>query len=133
MHVNMLEAKTQLSKLVEAVLRGEEVVIANRGKPVVKLVPVHQAPPQRQLGGLAGLWTEAEIDAAFSAQADAEAAADLWGNLQRRELRVMQPQGAYTVPPATLKTAAKTATETAALKKTGTRAGRSKRSGTGLP
>lgn len=133
MNVNMLEAKTQLSKLVEAVLRGEEVVIANRGKPVVKLVPVNQAPPQRQLGSLCGVWTEAEIDAAFSAQADAEAAADLWGNLQRRELRVMQPQGAYTVQPATSKTAAKTATETAASKKTRTRAGCGKRSGTGRP
>ena len=106
MHVNMLEAKTQLSKLVEAVLRGEEVVIANRGKPMVKLVPVDQPKPKRQLGSLAGLWTEAEIDAAFSPQADAEAAADLWGNLQRRELRVMEPQAHYKVKPAAAKTPA---------------------------
>ena len=38
MQVNMLEAKTHFSRLVEAALRGEEVVIANRGKPVVRLV-----------------------------------------------------------------------------------------------
>ncbi len=43
MQFNMLEAKTQLSKLVEAALRGEEVVIANRGKPVVKLVKAEAA------------------------------------------------------------------------------------------
>lgn len=34
----MLEGETQLSKLVQAALRGEEVVIANRGKPVVGFV-----------------------------------------------------------------------------------------------
>jgi prevent-host-death family protein len=38
--VNILEAKTQLSKLVEAALRGEDVVIAKRGKPAVRLVKV---------------------------------------------------------------------------------------------
>jgi prevent-host-death family protein len=34
--VNMLEAKTQLSKLVEAAERGEEVVIARNGRPAVR-------------------------------------------------------------------------------------------------
>lgn len=38
--VNMHQAKTTLSQLVEAALRGEEVVIARHGKPVVRLVPV---------------------------------------------------------------------------------------------
>ena len=73
MQVNMLEAKTQLSKLVEAVLRGEEVVIANRGKPVVRLVKVG-APVKRIAGAWAGLMTDAEIDHAFSPQVDAELA-----------------------------------------------------------
>ncbi len=123
MHVNMLEAKTQLSKLVEAVLRGEEVVIANRGKPMVKLVPVDQPKPKRQLGSLAGLWTEAEIDAAFSPQADAEAAADLWGNLQRRELRIMEPQVHYKVK--------SDAAKTSAPKKSSARSGSVKRAGLG--
>ncbi|KAF1697883.1 type II toxin-antitoxin system prevent-host-death family antitoxin [Pseudoxanthomonas jiangsuensis] len=40
--VNMLEAKTRLSELVKAVQAGEEVVIANRGEPVARLVPVRQ-------------------------------------------------------------------------------------------
>ena len=123
MHVNMLEAKTQLSKLVEAVLRGEEVVIANRGKPMVKLVPVDQPKPRRQFGSLAGLWTEAEIDAAFSPLADAEAAADLWGNLQRRELRVEQPQTPYSATPGSAKAGAP--------KKPRSRAAGAKRAGTG--
>ena len=95
MLVNMLEAKTHLSRLVEAVLRGEEVVIANRGKPVVRLVPAEPAKPKRKWGALAALWSEADITAAFSPQADAEAAADLLGNLQRRELRVMEPAAPY--------------------------------------
>ena len=97
MLVNMLKAKTQLSKLVQAVLRGEEVVIANRGKPVVRLVPAETAKPKRKWGALAGLWSEAEIDAAFSPAADADAVADLLANVQRRELRVMEPAAPYKI------------------------------------
>lgn len=37
--VNMHEAKTRLSKLVELALKGEEVVIAKNGKPTAKIVP----------------------------------------------------------------------------------------------
>ena len=42
--VNMLEAKTQLSKLVEAVESGAEaeIVIARNGKPAARLVPIEQ-------------------------------------------------------------------------------------------
>ncbi|MFT4197804.1 MAG: type II toxin-antitoxin system prevent-host-death family antitoxin [Pseudoxanthomonas sp.] len=47
--VNMLEAKTRLSELVKAVQAGEEVVIANRGVPVAKLVKL-TVPQNRQLG-----------------------------------------------------------------------------------
>ena len=39
MHVNILEAKNRLSQLIKAAQAGEEVVIANRGEPVVRLVP----------------------------------------------------------------------------------------------
>ena len=39
MRVNILEAKTRLSQLVKAAQAGEEVVIANRGEPVARLVP----------------------------------------------------------------------------------------------
>jgi prevent-host-death family protein len=44
--VNIYEAKTQLSALVQAALRGEEVVITNRNRPVARLVPFQ--PPRRR-------------------------------------------------------------------------------------
>jgi prevent-host-death family protein len=47
--VNMHEAKTELSKLVERALAGEDVVIARAGVPVVRLVPVARLG-QRVLG-----------------------------------------------------------------------------------
>ncbi len=56
--VNMHEAKTHLSRLVEAVLAGEEIILARAGKPVVKLVPV-EAASERPLGFLKGRLTEA--------------------------------------------------------------------------
>lgn len=40
--VNMHEAKTHLSRLVERAVEGETVIIAKAGKPLVKLVPVDQ-------------------------------------------------------------------------------------------
>ena len=48
--VNIHEAKTQLSRLLQRVTAGEEIVIANRGVPVARLVPVRQAKPHRELG-----------------------------------------------------------------------------------
>ena len=44
--VNVHEAKTHLSKLLEKAMNGEEVVIAKSGKPVVRLVPVKQDPEE---------------------------------------------------------------------------------------
>ena len=82
MQVNMLEAKTQLSKLVEAALRGEEVVIANRGKPVVKLVKA-EAPIKRKWGAWAGLMTDAQIEHAFSPEVEAEMAREWIASLER--------------------------------------------------
>ncbi|MBA3624417.1 MAG: type II toxin-antitoxin system prevent-host-death family antitoxin, partial [Methylibium sp.] len=38
--VNVHEAKTQLSRLIEAVEAGEEVIIARAGKPVARLMPL---------------------------------------------------------------------------------------------
>ncbi|CAN5452087.1 hypothetical protein BH10ACT11_BH10ACT11_13700 [soil metagenome] len=52
--VNMHEAKTQLSRLVERAEGGEEVVIARRGKPVAKIVPIGAAFPVNGLGSLRG-------------------------------------------------------------------------------
>jgi prevent-host-death family protein len=54
--VNMLEAKTSLSRLVEAVESGaeKEIIIARNGKPAAKLVPMHAVEGKRQLGLFAG-------------------------------------------------------------------------------
>jgi len=43
MQVNILDAKNRLSQLIKSVQAGEEVVIANRGAPVARLVPA--VPP----------------------------------------------------------------------------------------
>jgi prevent-host-death family protein len=51
---NISDAKASLSKLVEKVLQGEEVIIGKAGKPVAKLVPYDQDTTPRQLG--AGRW-----------------------------------------------------------------------------
>ena len=53
MQVNMLDAKSQLSRLVKAALAGEEVIIASHGKAQVKLVPCASAAGLKQLGALA--------------------------------------------------------------------------------
>jgi prevent-host-death family protein len=52
--VNLYDAKTQLSRLVDRAIAGEDIVIARAGKPVVRLVPVDAAAP-RQPGLLKGL------------------------------------------------------------------------------
>jgi prevent-host-death family protein len=46
--VNMHEAKTTLSKLVEAALAGEDVIIAKAGQPLVRLIPVPKPEPGRR-------------------------------------------------------------------------------------
>lgn len=50
--VNMFEAKSNLSRLVEAIASGAEpeIVIARNGRPVARLVPVAAPPAGRRLG-----------------------------------------------------------------------------------
>jgi prevent-host-death family protein len=48
--VNVHEAKTHLSRLLERVERGEEIVIARAGKPVAKLVPIETVVRRRPMG-----------------------------------------------------------------------------------
>lgn len=57
--VNMLEAKTKLSKLVEAVETGKEseIVIARNGKPAARLVPIEAKPKGPRIGIAKGLFT----------------------------------------------------------------------------
>lgn len=49
--VNIYDAKTNLSNLVERAVAGEDIVIARAGKPMVRLVPVEELRP-RELGQL---------------------------------------------------------------------------------
>ena len=51
---NIHAAKSQLSRLIEAVERGEEVIIARAGKPVARLAPMAPAQPPRRRGVLKG-------------------------------------------------------------------------------
>ncbi len=52
--VNIHEAKTHFSKLVELAANGEEIIIAKAGKPTVKLVPILSSKPKRKPGRLKG-------------------------------------------------------------------------------
>jgi len=52
--INIHEAKTHLSRLLEKVAGGEEVVIAKAGKPIARLVPLDAPPKKRRLGLLKG-------------------------------------------------------------------------------
>jgi prevent-host-death family protein len=62
--VNIHDAKTQLSKLVEKAEAGRETVIARAGKPVARLVPLAPKIRTRTLGGLKGkLKVPADFDA----------------------------------------------------------------------
>ena len=42
--INIADAKAQLSRLLDAAVSGEEVIISKRGKPFVRLVPIDQGP-----------------------------------------------------------------------------------------
>ncbi len=76
--VNIHAAKTHLSKLVEEVSRGEEVVIAKAGRPVAKLVRFQQTGAPRKPGSWKGKVRIAEnfdelppeIEAAFRGELD---------------------------------------------------------------
>lgn len=54
MQVSIHEAKTQLSKLIAAAERGEEVIIARRDKPVVRLNLIEEFQGPTRIGGLKG-------------------------------------------------------------------------------
>jgi prevent-host-death family protein len=52
--VNVHEAKTHLSRLLDRVSQGEEVIIARAGKPVARLVSVNERPERRVPGSASG-------------------------------------------------------------------------------
>jgi prevent-host-death family protein len=57
--VNVHEAKTHLSRLIQEALDGEEIVIARGNRPLVRLVLVESARPKRSLGWAKGQVTMA--------------------------------------------------------------------------
>jgi prevent-host-death family protein len=73
--VNMHEAKTHLSRLVDQAARGESVVIAKAGKPVVRMAAIDAPREPRRLGFLQG---EIEVPDDFDSMA-AESIATLFG------------------------------------------------------
>ena len=63
MTLNLYEAKTQLSALVDQAAAGEEIIIAKNGKPMAKLVAIEQRP-LRKPGRLKGkIWMSKDFDA----------------------------------------------------------------------
>jgi prevent-host-death family protein len=61
--VNLYEAKTRLSALVDAAAAGAEIIIAKAGKPRAKLVPFRE-PSRRRPGSAKGkIWIAADFDA----------------------------------------------------------------------
>ena len=75
--INIHEAKTQFSKLIEAVTQGEEIVIAKAGKPAAKLVPIQAKTPVRRPGALKG---KMRIAADFDAPLPDDVLASFEGN-----------------------------------------------------
>jgi antitoxin (DNA-binding transcriptional repressor) of toxin-antitoxin stability system len=55
LQVNIHEAKTQLSKLIQAALNGQQVIIARGNKPVVRLEVLPEARGKRKIGNAKGL------------------------------------------------------------------------------
>lgn len=56
--VNIHDAKTNLSRLVDKAAKGEPFIIARAGKPLVKVIPIDTEVPlvRKRVGFLAGRW-----------------------------------------------------------------------------
>lgn len=62
--VNIHEAKTNLSKLLQRVIAGEEIIIAKSGEPVARIVPFTTTPTRRVPGSAKGkIWIAPDFDA----------------------------------------------------------------------
>ena len=72
-HFNMHEAKTNLSRIIERVERGEEIIIDRAGTPVAKVVPLVRRVNRTAIGSLAGQldlsgdWDSPETNAEIAA------------------------------------------------------------------
>jgi prevent-host-death family protein len=75
--INIHEAKTHLSRLVEDAMGGEEITIAKAGKPIAKLGPIEAASSPRQFGILKG---KIKISADFDSELPKDILDDFGGN-----------------------------------------------------
>jgi prevent-host-death family protein len=70
---NIHDAKSNLSRIIERVERGEEIIISRAGKPVAKVVPLHRAVNRAGRGSLRGAlvladdWDSPTTNAAIAA------------------------------------------------------------------
>ena len=64
--VNIHAAKTHLSRLIDRVEHGDEIVIARAGRPVARLLPFRDSVPERVVGSARGkIWIADDFDAAL--------------------------------------------------------------------
>ena len=118
--VNLYEAKTNLSQLVEDAANGEEIVIAKNGKPMAKLVVVTPEPPKERVGGQwAKLLTPEELAYRRSEQFDRDWKA--WDEEIERSFNVLQeePMGYDSTWPDTSSTPTSSSTSKAHEKTSG--------------
>jgi prevent-host-death family protein len=67
--INLYEAKTSLSRLVERAAAGEEIIIAKAGKPKARLVPLSARAEPRRPGGWEGkVWVADDFDEPLPAE-----------------------------------------------------------------
>ena len=86
MKVNVLEAKNRLSELIRSAQAGEDVIIANRGEPVARLLPISKEDSVGPLGSPARIlaWKkrnplpESSRRSAEEIDADIQAERDAW-------------------------------------------------------
>jgi prevent-host-death family protein len=69
--VNVHEAKTHFSKLLEQAHAGQEIILAKAGKPYARLMPLAPSTPRRQPGRLAGRLSEAFFESLPDEEASA--------------------------------------------------------------
>ena len=70
--VNMHYAKTHLSRLVEKAANGEPFIIARAGKPLVKVVPIEQAKPEKPKSRLGSMEGEFKVPDDFDTMMEKE-------------------------------------------------------------
>lgn len=71
MLINVHDAKTQFSKLLEQAHAGQEIILAKAGKPYARMVPLAPATPQRMRGRMKSIDDAAFFDALPDAEINA--------------------------------------------------------------